>query len=184
YVSEHPFTSAAVTIAKHTSALVSEITPEMDGRDVVIAGMVNGVRTLTTKAGKLFVAVTVEDLSGSTEVTVWSDVYEPTRDLWAAGNILLMLVRVRERSDRLQTSVQQVSLVQAADGSFSHEQFGIPPWLTEAVRASAGVSARLLSAGPAPLEAGSEKREAGNSDEAASSAAEAGSNAVAANGNG
>ncbi|MDP9237440.1 MAG: DNA polymerase III subunit alpha [Chloroflexota bacterium] len=147
YVSEHPFTSAAVTIAKHTSALVSEITAEMDGRDVVIAGMVNGIRSLTTKAGKLFVAVTVEDLSGSTEVTVWTDVYEPTRDLWAPGNILLMLVRVRERADRLQSSVQQVSLVQAADGSFSHEQFGIPPWLTDAVRATAGVAVRLLPAG-------------------------------------
>jgi DNA polymerase III subunit alpha len=57
YVSEHPFTSAAVTIAKHTSALVSEITAEMDGRDVVIAGMVNGIRSLTTKAGKLFVGI-------------------------------------------------------------------------------------------------------------------------------
>jgi len=140
YISEHPFTSAAVTVAKHTSALVSEITAEMDGRDVVIAGMVNGVRQLATKAGKPFVAVTVEDLSGSTEVTVWPDVYEPTREMWAPGNILLLLVRVRERNERLQVAVQQLSLVQTADGSFSHESFQIPAWLTAAVRTSAGVS--------------------------------------------
>ncbi|HEX7524749.1 MAG TPA: DNA polymerase III subunit alpha, partial [Gaiellaceae bacterium] len=101
YVSEHPFTSAAVTVAKHTSALVSEITPELDGREVVIAGMVNAIRPLTTKAGKTFVAVTIEDLSGSAEVTVWPDVYDPTREIWQPGNILLMLVRVRERNDRL-----------------------------------------------------------------------------------
>ena len=140
YVSEHPFTSAAVTVSKHTSALVSEITPELDGREVVIAGMVNSIRTLTTKAGKTFVAVTVEDLSGSTEVTVWPDLYDPTREIWQPGNILLMLVRVRERNDRLQAGVQQVSLVQAADGTVSHEHFSIPSWLTEAVRSTAGVS--------------------------------------------
>ncbi len=140
YVSEHPFTSAAVTVSKHTSALVSEITPELDGREVVIAGMVNAIRPLTTKAGKTFVAVTIEDLSGSTEVTVWPDVYDPTRDIWQPGNILLMLVRVRERNDRLQAGVQQASLVQAADGTVSHEHFHIPSWLTDAVRGAPGVT--------------------------------------------
>jgi DNA polymerase-3 subunit alpha len=150
YVSEHPFTSAAMTVARHTSALVSEITAEMDGRDVVIAGMVNGVRSLATKAGKTFVAVTVEDLSGSTEVTVWPDVFEPTRELWSAGNILLLLVRVRERGERLQAAVQQVSLVQAADGSVSHEKFEVPGWLTEAVRSTAGVSVAAVRHTAAP----------------------------------
>jgi DNA polymerase-3 subunit alpha len=139
YVSEHPFSSAAVTLSKHTSAMISEVTAEMDGREVVVAGMVNDVRTRLTKANKQFLAVTVEDLSGSQEVTVWPDVYETTRDMWTPGNILLMLLRVRERGDRLQIAVQQVSLVQAADGSVSHEEFQIPGWLTEAVRKSAGV---------------------------------------------
>ena len=149
YVSEHPFSGAATTVARHTSALVSEITAEMDGRDVVIAGMVNVVRSLTTKAGKVFCAVTVEDLSGSAEVTVWPDVFEPTRELWSPGNILLLLVRVRERGDRLQAAVQQVSLVQAADGSLSHESFEVPPWLTEAVRSSAGVAVTEVRHAPA-----------------------------------
>jgi DNA polymerase-3 subunit alpha len=161
YVSEHPFSSAAVTLSRHTSALISEITPEMDGRDVVIAGMVNGVRTLVTKAGKPFLAVTAEDLSGSAEVTVWPDVYEPTRELWAPGNILLMLVRVRERGDRLQTAVQQVSLVQAADGSISHEQFEIPAWLSEALRDTAGVAVSAVRHDDAKLDAGSLKLEGG-----------------------
>jgi len=160
YVSEHPFSGAAVTLSRHTSALISEITPEMDGREVVIAGMVNGVRTLATKAGKPFLAVQVEDLSGSAEVTVWPDVYEPTRELWAAGNIVLMLARVRERNDRLQTAVQQASLVQASDGSVSHEQFEVPAWLSDALRAG---GAKLEAGGGKPEE-GSEKREAGSAN--------------------
>jgi len=139
YVSEHPFSAAAAMLTKHTSGLVSEITQEMDGRDVVIAGMVGTIRSLATKAGKPFISVAIEDLSGSQEVTVWPDVYEGTRAYWTAGNILLMLCRVRERADRLNIAVQHVSLVQAADGSVSHERFTVPEWLTSAVRASAGV---------------------------------------------
>jgi len=162
YVSEHPFSSAALTLSRHTSALISEITPEMDGREVVIAGMINGVRTLATKAGKPFLAVTVEDLSGSAEVTVWPDVYEPTRELWAPGNILLMLVRVRERNDRLQASVQQVSLVQAANGSVSHEQFEIPAWLNAALRDTAGVAVSDVRRDEAKPEVGSLKLEGGS----------------------
>jgi hypothetical protein len=46
---------------------------------------------------------------------------------------------VRERGDRLQIAVQQLALVQTADGSITHEEFQIPHWLTDAVRASAGV---------------------------------------------
>jgi len=140
YVSEHPFSAAVATVAKHTSALVSEITAEMDGREVIIAGMVNDVRTRVTKAGKQFLSVMIEDLSGGQEVTVWPDVYDLTRDLWVEGNILLMLVRVRERGERLTIAVNEVSLVQAADGSLSHEHFEVPAWLTAAVRSSADVS--------------------------------------------
>jgi len=153
YVSEHPFRSATVKLAEHTSALVSEISVEMDGRDVVIAGMVNDVRTRVTKAGKPFLVVTVEDLSGTQEVTVWSDVSEPTREMWQPGNILLMLVKVRERGDRLQISVNEVSLVQAADGSMSHERFAAPSWLTSAVRASAGIGVAVVGRELAPMSA-------------------------------
>ncbi|MDE3095257.1 MAG: DNA polymerase III subunit alpha [Chloroflexota bacterium] len=152
YVSEHPFSSAAALLAKHTSALVSEITQEMDGREVVIAGMVGAVRSLATKAGKPFVSVGIEDLSGTAEVTVWPDVYEGTKEYWRAGNILLMLVRVRERGERLNVAVQQVSLVQAADGTVSHERFTVPDWLTSAVRASAGVGfVDVRRAGPGAM---------------------------------
>jgi DNA polymerase-3 subunit alpha len=156
YVSEHPLSAPAARLAQHTSALLSEITAEMDGREVVVAGMVHDARTRLTRAGKTFLSVQLEDLSGSQEVTVWPDVYEPTRELWQAGNIVLTLLRVRERGDRLTLAAQQVSLVQAADGSVSHEHFEIPEWLTDAVRTSAGVGLVRVerSDGDAPPVAG------------------------------
>jgi DNA polymerase-3 subunit alpha len=81
----------------------------MVGRELVIAGLVTSTRQILTRAGRLFVAAEIEDLSGSVEVTVWPDVYDQTRDLWAEGTIVLLNVRVRTRNDRLQLSVQKAS---------------------------------------------------------------------------
>ncbi|MGD0765380.1 MAG: DNA polymerase III subunit alpha, partial [Dehalococcoidia bacterium] len=127
YVSEHPFASAAATLAPHLTAVCNEVTAEMAGREVVLAGMVTSTRNLYTREGRTFCAAMIEDLSGSVEVTVWPDQYDQTRDLWAEGNILVLLARVRERGERLQVAVQQVAVYQA--GGAGSEPFLIPDWI-------------------------------------------------------
>jgi len=125
YVSEHPFSAVASALASHVTAVCSEVTAEMSGRELVLAGLVTGSRPLFTRDGRAFLAAELEDLSGSLEVTVWPDLYEQTRELWMEGNILLALVRVRERGERLQIGVQRVALYQAGGGA----PFAIPDWL-------------------------------------------------------
>jgi DNA polymerase-3 subunit alpha len=124
WISEHPFTHAAAKLTPHVTALCNEITEDSlqdlpaQGRDFVIAGIVGSTRRLTTRDGRGFIAAQVQDLSGELEVTVWPDVYELTSDLWLAGSILLMKVRVRERGDRLTVGVQEVQ---------GYEEDFIPP---------------------------------------------------------
>jgi len=107
YVSEHPFTRAAAALGPQVTAMCSEVSEEMAGREVIIAGIVAHIRQILTRDGRPFLAVELEDLTGAVEVTVWPDVYDQTRDLWAEGSILLLTVRVRSRNDRLQVSVQK-----------------------------------------------------------------------------
>jgi DNA polymerase-3 subunit alpha len=116
YVSEHPFTRAAAALGPQVTAMCSEVSEEMNGREVIIAGIVTHIRQILTRDGRPFLAVEVEDLSGSVEVTVWPDVYDQTRDLWTEGSILLLTVRVRTRNDRLQVSVEKaVAYEEGAD---------------------------------------------------------------------
>jgi DNA polymerase III subunit alpha len=128
WISEHPFTRAATQLVPHVTALCNEITPELladlpsQGRDFVIAGLVGSTRRLTTRDGRGFIAAEVQDLSGAIEVTVWPDIYERTAELWKAGQILLIQVRVRERGDRLTAGVQEVAAF--------NETFTPPLWLT------------------------------------------------------
>jgi DNA polymerase-3 subunit alpha len=124
WISEHPFTHAAPQLTPHVTALCNELTSELlqdlpaQGRDFVIAGIVGSTRRLATRDGRSFIAAQVQDLSGELEVTVWPDVYEMTSDLWLAGSIVLMKVRVRERGDRLTIGVQEVA---------GYEEDFIPP---------------------------------------------------------
>jgi DNA polymerase-3 subunit alpha len=140
YVSEHPFSAAAGVLATHVTAVCSEVTAEMSGRELVLAGMVTGTRPLFTRDSRAFLAAELEDLSGSLEVTVWPELYEQTRELWMEGNILLVLVRVRERGERLQVGVQRVALYQEGGGAPQT----IPEWLA----AGAAGAARAVPAGP------------------------------------
>jgi DNA polymerase-3 subunit alpha len=114
WISEHPLTHAAPKLTPHITALCNEITADLlpdlppQGRDFVIAGIVGSTRRLTTRDGRGFIAAQVQDLSGDLEVTVWPDVYEMTSNLWLAGSIVMIKVRVRERGDRLTAGVQEV----------------------------------------------------------------------------
>ena len=140
YVSEHPFAGAASALSQHVTAVCSEVTLELAGREVVLAGMVASTRNLLTREGKTFCAATIEDLSGSVEVTVWPDLFDQTRDLWNEGNILILLARIRERGDRLQVSAQQVAIYQA--GGPASEPFAIPEWIRKDRNVAQGANSR------------------------------------------
>jgi DNA polymerase-3 subunit alpha len=99
YLSEHPFGRAFRDLSGSVTALCGEVTEEMHGQAVVVAGMVRQVRHLSTREGKAFGVAIIEDLDGSLEVTAWPEVYQSTRDLWAEGAILLISGKVRARGD-------------------------------------------------------------------------------------
>ena len=111
YLSEHPFQQASHHLAEWVTHTLSEVTAELVGQDVVIAGTIAGVRSLATKQGKAFAAITLEDLSGRTEVVVWSDQYEPwkARGLLFEGTVLMMKVNVRQRGDRLTVAAAEAT---------------------------------------------------------------------------
>jgi DNA polymerase-3 subunit alpha len=126
YVSEHPFGRAAPELAPYLSCPLAHLTPDMAGRELVLAGFVAHTRTLVTRDGRAFCAVELEDLSGAAEVTVWPDVYEQTKNLWRHGNIVVAQVRARERGEeRLQLSVLRAALYR--EGEFDPAELGLAP---------------------------------------------------------
>ncbi len=108
FLDDHP-------LAKASERLGQEITPcaqiesEMEGQTVLLAGKVSGVRQLQTrKEGKTFAAVTLEDLQGSVEVTVWPNIYDKTSHLLRVEEMLVVQGKVRLHQDRVSVAVNTV----------------------------------------------------------------------------
>ena len=110
YVSAHPFQPANAALQPYVTLAAGEVRAEHEGQDVVLAGVVTLVRSLTTKKGQPFAAVEIEDLTGAVEVTVWPDLYATSRALWQDGNTILTHARVRMRGDRLTVSVENATV--------------------------------------------------------------------------
>ena len=108
FFSEHPLSALASKLAEHASVLCGQITNEMAGEKVIVAGMISSVRHASTKNNNVFVIATFEDLNGSIEVIVWSNIYTQTQDLWVEGNILIIEGTVKVREDRVSISCSRV----------------------------------------------------------------------------
>ena len=109
YISEHPYRQAANVLAEHITAQAAELGGDHVGSEVAVAGMVTGVRSLATRKGRPFAAVTIEDLSGSVELTLWPEAYERYRDRAVPGNVVLAKASVRSRGDRLTVAVDELA---------------------------------------------------------------------------
>jgi len=109
YVSQHPFQRAAAALESHVTVKAGEVSADHEGQDIILAGTVTLVRSLTTRKGDPFAAVQIEDLTGSVELTVWPDIYAKTRELWEDGKILVVHARVRTRGERLTVAVERVT---------------------------------------------------------------------------
>ena len=127
YLSAHPFQRAAADLAAEVTVQAAEVGDDLDGQEIVLAGMVDIIRPLTTKKGDPFAAVLVEDLSGAVEVTVWPEQYARTREIWSKGSIVLLHAKVRTRGERLTVAVDEVTQYVEAPGSGGALQSGAAP---------------------------------------------------------
>ncbi len=129
YVSEHPFKAAAADLARYTTHSLSDLTLDLAGQVATVAGMVNRVQARTTRDGRKFYIVDLEDLSATVEMTVWNDTLELTgEETWAEGSVLLVSVEVRERGDRLSLNVRKAAPYSQSEGAivgFAPEQWQV-----------------------------------------------------------
>ncbi len=100
YVSSHPLMELTVDYQHAVNATCSDITRERKGRSVSILGMIASVRTILTKKGDRMAFLSLEDMNGACDVTVFPKLYEKVRDILVEGSIVLVRGKVDVRNDR------------------------------------------------------------------------------------
>lgn len=101
YVSSHPLQQMTVDLMNVVTHHTTDITEELAGKSVIIAGMVAEVRTITTKKGETMAFVRLEDLQGTVDVTVFPQLFKEKRALWAADKIVIVFGKADVRNGRV-----------------------------------------------------------------------------------
>jgi DNA polymerase-3 subunit alpha len=94
YVSEHPLYAIREQLRRKTDCTLAELERRRDGESVTVAGIVAGVKQLTTKKGDPMVFLRLEDVTGGAEAVVFNTVYVQARDLCVADRILVVKGRI------------------------------------------------------------------------------------------
>jgi DNA polymerase-3 subunit alpha len=90
YVTGHPLGRYEDLLDKFTNTNSATIKERNDGEAVTIGGMIRNVKTIKTKKGDLMAFVTLEDLQGTVEITVFSSLYANVYDLLTDDNTILV----------------------------------------------------------------------------------------------
>ena len=100
YLSEHPLEHVKERLAQLATHTIADAVQLEDRAEVRIAGLVGEIKTIMTRAGRPMAIVTLEDLSGRVECTVFPDTYESARALLTAESVVVASGRVEVREDR------------------------------------------------------------------------------------
>lgn len=90
YVTGHPLMNYEDLIKRFVTADSSRLAELPPQSAVKIAGLVKKIREITTKKGERMAFVTLEDLRGVTELTVFADLYRSSLELFQSGEPVLV----------------------------------------------------------------------------------------------
>ncbi len=99
YVTGHPLDHYRQILRSCANITTEGVAAATTERDVLIGGMVAGLKQITTKKGEPMAFVTFEDQAGSVEVIVFADVYRQVRALLQSEQPLLIKGRLAIESE-------------------------------------------------------------------------------------
>jgi DNA polymerase-3 subunit alpha len=89
-ITGHPLDRYLDDIKRLASCEIINLSEQTDGGEIRVCGIVCGLKEIITKKGDRMGFVTIEDLTGSVEVTVFSDVYNAAITLLKSDDPLLI----------------------------------------------------------------------------------------------
>ncbi|MCI2012200.1 MAG: DNA polymerase III subunit alpha [Ancrocorticia sp.] len=114
YVSDHPLSGLEHVLERAADTTIVRLLNDdapADGSTVALAGLITSVLPrVSKKNGKLWATVTLEDLTGSTEINFFPQTYQTVSTMLVPDTVAVVTVRVQDRDGSLQLSAQSMTL--------------------------------------------------------------------------
>jgi DNA polymerase-3 subunit alpha len=95
-ITGHPLDRYIDDIKRLANTEIANMVEMAEGSEVRICGIVTAFKEITTKKGDRMGFVTIEDLTGSVEITVFSDIYSATSALLKSDEPLLVIGKLEK----------------------------------------------------------------------------------------
>lgn len=116
YTSGHPLAKFEKTIER-ANARPSAVLPEMqDGSVLAVVGIVTGQKRINTRSGELMLFLSIEDLTGTTEIILFPRTYQKYRHLITQQAPLLIRGRLSSREDEVKVIADEIELLAGRAG--------------------------------------------------------------------
>ncbi len=99
WISGHPLDRYRDTLASFVTATSASLEQAVDGREVTMGGVVARINQMVDKRGNLMGFVTMEDFSGQTELIIFSDCFEKSKEYLSVDRMVLVTGRVATREE-------------------------------------------------------------------------------------
>ena len=109
YISGHPLQGYSAELKRYTTGPIAQLVEKPDGCEVKVAGVVASLKEIKTKRGDMMAFISVEDLTGATEVTVFPDLYRKASQLLKQDEPVLV-VGTLEKADEPPPAPQEGAL--------------------------------------------------------------------------
>jgi DNA polymerase-3 subunit alpha len=119
YISGHPLKRYEDLLDKFTNANAISIKELNNGGAVRIGGLIRSTKIIKTKRGDLMAFVTIEDLHGTVEATVFSRVYATVTDLLIEDNPVLIQGQVQKDEQSVKILAEKVVAMDKAEETWT-----------------------------------------------------------------
>ena len=133
YAMSHPMQHVGIDLEGIVTCACNELGEEHNGKNITMAGMIAGVRTITTKKGDPMAFVQLEDLKGQCEVVVFPRTYAEEKEKLVQDAVVLIKGKAQTRegqtsllADSIQNYVEQVRSVDTDESQYEKPLIEMP----------------------------------------------------------
>ena len=111
YITGHPLDSCAAEISMYANTTTAGLANLRSDSEVKIGGIISQLRERTTKKGERMVNLSIEDLDGTAEVTVFPKVYQECRDILTSSDPVFVVGRLKSTEKGTEIHADELFLI-------------------------------------------------------------------------
>ncbi len=116
YFSSHPLAGCKKELDMYTTGPIESLRERADKAEVSAGGIITELKEITTKKGDRMAFLRLEDLTGSVEVVVFSDLYKGVRDLISSDSPIIVAGRLDKEEDEVKLVAADLAPIEEAGG--------------------------------------------------------------------